>query len=129
MVPLKLRLLNRVGWIRTDVPLLQKRKRVRIRPADVIIENIRVALIVDVRPSEKLDRSTDDAGDEQDKQDEGEQHHGAREKLALGDVDDFDDDEYYGERADCYAVGHDPEWVLVVCFSNCTSVDRKIVER
>lgn len=94
--------------VRTDIPLLQERKRIRIWPAAVVIEHVRVALVVDVRASEELYCRANDAGNEEHKQDEGEQHHGGGEKLALRDVYDFDNDEYYGECADRDAVGHDP---------------------
>lgn len=95
-------------WGRTNIPLLQECKRICIWPANVVVEDICVALVVDVRPGEELYRCSDDAGDEEHEQDEGEQHHGAWEKLALRNVDDFDDDENYGKRADCDSIRHDP---------------------
>jgi hypothetical protein len=86
--------------IRTDIPLLQKRQRVRIRPRYIIAEHIRIALIINVWPCEELDRGANNAGDEKHEQDEREQHHSSGEQLALRDEGDFDDDEDYGERAD-----------------------------
>jgi hypothetical protein len=90
------------------IPLLQPRQRIAIRPLIRTVEHIRVALVIDVRAGEQLDRGPDYAGDEEYQQDEGEQHHGAREQAALRDEDDFDDDEEDGQGADCDAVGHDP---------------------
>ena len=110
LVPPRLRTSRRTL---TDIPLLQEGKRVPVRPIDVIIEHICVALIVDVWTRKELYRGADDAGDEEDEQDEGEQHHGSGEELALCDVDDLNDDEYQGERAYCDAVWHDPGRTLV----------------
>jgi hypothetical protein len=95
-------------WTLTDIPLLQKGKRVPVRPIDIIVKHICVALVVDVWTRKELYRGANDASDEEDKQDKGEQHHGSGEELALCDVDDLNDDENQGERADCDAVGHDP---------------------
>lgn len=96
----------------TDIPLLQKRQRIRIWTTTIIPKHIRIALIIDIRAREKLYRGADYACDEEDEEDEGEQHHGAWEEFALCDEGDFDEDEDYGQRADCDAVGHDP-------ISNC----------
>jgi hypothetical protein len=95
-------------WTLTDIPLLQKGKRVPVRPIDIIVKHICVALVVDVWTRKELYRGANDASDEEDKQDKGEQHHGSGEELALCDVDNLNDDENQGERADCDAVGHDP---------------------
>jgi hypothetical protein len=80
----------------TDILLLQKRKRIPTRSAHTFAKHIRVALIVDIGACKQLNRSADDACDEEDKQDEGEQHHGAGQKLALRNEDDFNEDEDYG---------------------------------
>ena len=96
----------------TDIPLLQEGKRIQVWPIDIIIKHICVALIVDVGTRKELYRGADDAGDEEDEQDEGEQHHGAGKELALCDVDDLNDDKYEGERAYRDAVGHDPGGTL-----------------
>jgi hypothetical protein len=45
--------------------LLQPRQRIRIRALVPAVEHVRVALVVDVRAREKLDRGPDDAGDEE----------------------------------------------------------------
>lgn len=50
----------------TDVSLLQKCKRVPGRPTAVIIEDIRIALIVDVWAGKELYRGANDTGDEED---------------------------------------------------------------
>ena len=65
-------------------------------------------MIVDVGSGKELYRGSDDAGDEEDKQDEGKQHHDARKELALRNVDDLDDDEDDGEGAYCDTIWHDP---------------------
>jgi len=92
----------------TDIPLLQKCQRFDIRSTDAIVEYISIALVVDVWTGKELDRSTDDAGDEEDEQNEGEQHHDARKQFALCDVDDFNDDKDYRESADSHAIRHYP---------------------
>lgn len=61
----------------TDIPLLQKRQRIRIRAICPIPKHIRIALVINIRARKQLYRSADDARDEQHEQDEGEQHHGA----------------------------------------------------
>jgi len=92
----------------TNIPLLQKRQRIQIRSARAVPKHIRIALVIDIRAREELYRGSDYACDKEHEEDEGEEHHGAGEELPLRNVDDFDDDEYYGERADGDAVGHDP---------------------
>lgn len=94
--------------ILTNVPLLQKRQRIRIRPTHIIPKHIRITLVVDIRARKELYRRSDYARDEEDEEYKGEQHHGAWEQFSLRDEGDFDDDEYYGEGADGNAVGHDP---------------------
>jgi hypothetical protein len=91
-----------------NIALLQERERIPIRPRGIVVKHVRIALVVDIRASEKLDRGPDYAGDEQYEQDEREEHHSAWEQLALRDKDDFNDDEEDGEGADGYAVGHYP---------------------
>lgn len=104
--------------------MLQERQCVCVWSTAVVVENVRVTLVVDVWPSEELYRGADYTGNEEDEQDEGEQHHGAWEQFALRNVDDLDNDEDYGERANCYTVWHDPGGVLVVCFSNRAFAER-----
>ena len=51
-----------------------------------VAEDVRLAVAVDVALGpEELDRRRDDARDEQHQQDEGAQHHDAREQAALPD--------------------------------------------
>lgn len=100
----------------TNIPLLQIRERIQTRAIRRVVKHIRIAQIVNIRACEQLYRSSNDAGDEEHEQDEGQQHHGAREQAALGDEDDFDDEEEYRERADGYAVGHDPVDALVTAW-------------
>lgn len=95
----------------TNIPLLQKRKRVAIGPRTRrrrSIEDKLIAQIVDVGPRKELQGGADDADDEEDEQDEGEEKHEPREQLALRNVGDFDQDEENGERANGDAKGHDP---------------------
>ena len=72
-------------------------------------EDVEVAVAVDIsRGPEELDGGLDDAGDVEDEEDEGADHHHAREEAALVDEAEHDEDEDDGQAADCDAVGHDP---------------------
>jgi hypothetical protein len=98
----------RIRIVLTDVPLLQERQCIHVRPPCVVVEDVCIALVIDVWSGEELDRSSNDSGDEENEEDEGEEHHGAREEFPLRNVDDFDDDEDYSQCADRDAVGHYP---------------------
>lgn len=65
-------------------------------------------MVVDIGSSEELYRSSNDAGEEEDEQDEGKQHHDARKELPLRNVDDFDNDEDDSKSAYCDTIWHDP---------------------
>lgn len=60
------------GRILTDVPLLQKRQCIHIRPTCVIVEDVCIALVVDVWSGEELYGGSDYPGNEEDKEDKGE---------------------------------------------------------
>lgn len=77
----------------TDISLLQKCQCIHVRPIHVVIEDVCIALVVDVGSGEKLYRGSDDSGDEKDEEDEGEEHHSAWEEFPLRDEDDLDDNE------------------------------------
>lgn len=94
--------------ILTDIPLLQECQCIHVRPIHVVVEDVCIALVVDVGSGEKLYRGSDDSGDEKDEEDEGEEHHSAWEEFPLRDEDDLDNDEDYGQSANCDAVGHYP---------------------
>jgi hypothetical protein len=91
-----------------DIPLLQKRQRIPTRPLRIAVEDVLIAQVVDIGAGKELYRSTDYACDEEHEQDKGEHHHGAWEQFPLRNVDDFDDDEEYGDGANGNAVGHYP---------------------
>lgn len=99
---------NKTRVLLTDIPLLQESQRIQIRAARITVEDVGVALIVDIGAGEELDGGSNDAGDEEHEEDEGEQHHDAREEFALRNVHDFNHDEDDGQGSDRDAVRHYP---------------------
>ena len=93
----------------THAILLQPRERIHRYAVILVVVDVATAVAVDVAlGAEELDRGLDYAGDVEDEEDEGADHHEPREEAALVDEEDHDEDEEDGEGADCYSEGHDP---------------------